>query len=189
MKNPGRAAPRDVIRTQMRPRVPSSSQDGTRLQRSVATHEPTRGWRPEPYTEVTHGIGLGNGTRLEVLRGGLEARAPPLLPRSPDTSRRGAGRDRGRDGALICATPPSEPDLRISRIRLSRQQLAPVRRLVISSRSALSSCHPRHRPRRWTSLFDSLSPSLRAACRLSVSLRPAPMPARASSLHIPCRSD
>ncbi len=27
--------------------------------------------------------------------------------------------DRGRDGALICSTPPSEPDGRISRIRLS----------------------------------------------------------------------
>ncbi len=27
--------------------------------------------------------------------------------------------DRGRDSALDCATPPSEPDMRISRIRLS----------------------------------------------------------------------
>src|SRR4051794_8974308 len=27
--------------------------------------------------------------------------------------------DRGRDDALVCATPPSEPDGRISRIRLS----------------------------------------------------------------------
>ena len=27
--------------------------------------------------------------------------------------------DRGRNGALVCATPPSEPDVRISRIRLS----------------------------------------------------------------------
>ena len=26
---------------------------------------------------------------------------------------------RGRDSALVCATPPSEPDVRISRIRLS----------------------------------------------------------------------
>jgi len=26
---------------------------------------------------------------------------------------------RGRDSALACATPPSEPDVRISRIRLS----------------------------------------------------------------------
>ena len=29
--------------------------------------------------------------------------------------------DRGRDGALTCAAPPSEPDVRISRIRLSSQ--------------------------------------------------------------------
>ena len=28
--------------------------------------------------------------------------------------------NRGRDGALDCPTPPSEPDWRISRIRLSR---------------------------------------------------------------------
>ena len=27
--------------------------------------------------------------------------------------------DRGREGALVCASPPSEPDMRISRIRLS----------------------------------------------------------------------
>ena len=33
--------------------------------------------------------------------------------------------DRGRDGALICAAPPSEPDGRISRIRLSSQWFAP----------------------------------------------------------------
>ncbi|MEW6375463.1 MAG: hypothetical protein AB1502_06700, partial [Thermodesulfobacteriota bacterium] len=26
---------------------------------------------------------------------------------------------RGRDNALVCVTPPSEPDVRISRIRLS----------------------------------------------------------------------
>ena len=31
--------------------------------------------------------------------------------------------DRGRDGALICAAPPSEPDGRISRIRLSSHGL------------------------------------------------------------------
>jgi hypothetical protein len=27
--------------------------------------------------------------------------------------------DRGREAALICGSPPSEPDVRISRIRLS----------------------------------------------------------------------
>jgi hypothetical protein len=30
-----------------------------------------------------------------------------------------AVRDRGRDDALVCATPPSEPDVRFSRVRLS----------------------------------------------------------------------
>jgi hypothetical protein len=33
--------------------------------------------------------------------------------------------DRGRDGALVCATPPSEPDVRISRIRLSGRWFLP----------------------------------------------------------------
>ena len=37
----------------------------------------------------------------------------------------------GRDGALVCATPPSEPDVQISRIRLSGQHFAPsFRRLI-----------------------------------------------------------
>ncbi len=31
--------------------------------------------------------------------------------------------DRGRDGALVCAAPPSKPDGRISRIRLSSRRL------------------------------------------------------------------
>ena len=34
-------------------------------------------------------------------------------------------RDRGRSSALGCAAPPSEPDWRISRIRLSSQRLPP----------------------------------------------------------------
>ncbi|MGB6219489.1 hypothetical protein, partial [Haloferula sp.] len=41
--------------------------------------------------------------------------------------------DRGRNGALVCAAPPSEPDRRISRIRLSSQWFAPLRRLVTSA--------------------------------------------------------
>lgn len=50
---------------------------------------------------------------------------PKGLPRS--------GSDRGRDGALSCAAPPSEPDVRLSRIRLSSQHFAPRRRLISSS--------------------------------------------------------
>jgi hypothetical protein len=46
--------------------------------------------------------------------------------------------DRGRNGALICAAPPSEPCERISRTRLSSQWFAPFRRLAISSSWASS---------------------------------------------------
>src|SRR6185295_2988201 len=38
----------------------------------------------------------------------------------------GPGYDRGRDGALGCAAPPSEPDWRVSRIRLSSWWVALV---------------------------------------------------------------
>jgi hypothetical protein len=41
-------------------------------------------------------------------------------------------KDRGRDGALSCTAPPSEPDWQISRIRLSGQQFAPLWRLESS---------------------------------------------------------
>ncbi|MCP5555320.1 MAG: hypothetical protein H7A54_16895 [Akkermansiaceae bacterium] len=44
----------------------------------------------------------------------------------------GAKRNRGRDGALDCATPPSEPDGRFSRIRLSSQRVTRLRRLAVS---------------------------------------------------------
>ena len=39
---------------------------------------------------------------------------------------------RGRDGALVCPAPPSEPCWRISRTRLSSQWFAPLRRLANS---------------------------------------------------------
>ncbi|MCF6312214.1 MAG: Dabb family protein, partial [Verrucomicrobiales bacterium] len=41
--------------------------------------------------------------------------------------------DRGRNDALICAAPPSEPCVRISRTRLSGQCFTPLRRLFSSS--------------------------------------------------------
>jgi hypothetical protein len=50
----------------------------------------------------------------------------------------GITRYRGRDEALVCPTPPSEPDWQISRIRLSGQRFAPLRRLAISSSRAAS---------------------------------------------------
>lgn len=53
-----------------------------------------------------------------------------------DRYRTGVARDRGRDGALGCAAPPSEPYVRVSRIRLSGQR---VPRRDCSSRSRASS--------------------------------------------------
>ena len=44
--------------------------------------------------------------------------------------------DRGRDGALVCATPPSKPCVRISRTRLSSQHFTPLRRLRYSFRAS-----------------------------------------------------
>ena len=41
---------------------------------------------------------------------------------TPDVSQDVAPMDRGRDGALVCAAPASEPDWRISRTRLSSRQ-------------------------------------------------------------------
>jgi hypothetical protein len=41
----------------------------------------------------------------------------------------------GREAALVCDSPPSEPCVRISRTRLSSQQFAPLRRLICSSRA------------------------------------------------------
>ena len=52
-------------------------------------------------------------------------------------------KDRGRDDALDCAAPPSEPDVRISRIRLSSQHFAPFRRLISFSRALLRLKSPR----------------------------------------------
>jgi hypothetical protein len=50
----------------------------------------------------------------------------PDLIRHPDVVPTKVGNHlkyyRGRDNALVCATPPSEPDMRISRIRLSGQR-------------------------------------------------------------------
>jgi hypothetical protein len=51
----------------------------------------------------------------------------------------GSAPDRGRDGALSCPAPPSEPDGRISRIRLSSQWLACRRRARQASRWAAAS--------------------------------------------------
>ena len=47
-----------------------------------------------------------------------------LLPRDVAWQIFSVLQKRGRNGALVCATPPSEPDLQISRIRLSSQQFA-----------------------------------------------------------------
>ena len=41
------------------------------------------------------------------------------LPCLKGIQKAGIQKDRGRNGALYCPAPPSEPDLQISRIRLS----------------------------------------------------------------------
>jgi hypothetical protein len=48
-----------------------------------------------------------------------QALIPPTAPLQPDSSGFPAGQDRGRKSRLASAPPPSEPDRRVSRIRLS----------------------------------------------------------------------
>ncbi len=56
---------------------------------------------------------IDNTNGVKSVIPGLTKPAPYLIRGNPVFSYR------GRDSALVCATPPSEPDVRISRIRLS----------------------------------------------------------------------
>jgi hypothetical protein len=89
----------------------------------------------------------------------------------------GQGRRRGRDGALSCAAPPSEPYRRISRIRLSSRwrcrshgltacaRAATQENSPCSVKKAFASLHPCSQGRQHALRPDArLRPRLRGAC-------------------------
>ena len=59
---------------------------------------------------------------LRPKRGNGEGKAASLKLQTRNATNEAT--DRGRNGALVCAAPPSEPDWRISRIRLSSHEFA-----------------------------------------------------------------
>ncbi len=82
----------------------------------------------EHLDKAAHDAGRGVELAAVLALGAGEAGEEILIHAAEDVFRL----DRGRDGALSCPAPPSEPDGRISRIRLSSQQVAPLRRLALS---------------------------------------------------------
>ncbi|MCA9441495.1 MAG: hypothetical protein KC964_11855 [Candidatus Omnitrophica bacterium] len=67
---------------------------------------------PHPSPRPLHQRDLLVGQAIEFIHDGIDLAVGGVDPPFEDF-------DRGRESALVCASPPSEPDVRFSRIRLS----------------------------------------------------------------------